>query len=124
MKKDSPEPHNRKLLEKEKKKNRPFCFRERNIFRGRADGRDDSLTHPGQDRLLSSAADQLVDVRPDGHPRLGDELDAVLGHGGHRWRIDDLRVDGQLHGIENVPPGQVAAEISALMTLFTFPPAK
>ena len=76
---------------------------------GRTDGRNDSLTHAGKHGLLAGSSDQLVDIGAHGHPRLADELDAVFGDRRHRWRIDDLRVHGHLHRLENVTPCQVDA---------------
>ncbi len=58
----------------------------------RADGGDDSLPDPCQNRFLASATHQAIDVRPYGHPGLRDELDAVLRHGGHLGRVDHFRV--------------------------------
>ncbi len=46
---------------------------------GRADRVDDPLADPRDDRLVGGAADQAVDVRPDGDLGLHLELDAVLG---------------------------------------------
>ena len=69
---------------------------------GRADGAHDPLAHAGQDRLLARAADQPVDVGPHRHPRERQELDAVLGHGRHLGRGDDLGIDAHLHRLEDV----------------------
>ena len=47
---------------------------------GRADGVDDALADPGDDRFVGGPADQAVEVGPHRHLRLDLELDAVLGH--------------------------------------------
>ena len=46
---------------------------------GRADGVDDALADPGDDRLVGGAADQAVEVGAHGDLGLDLELDAVLG---------------------------------------------
>ena len=74
---------------------------------GAADGGDDAFAHAGEDGLLAGAADELLDVGAHGDTGFGDELDAVLGHGGHGGRVDDLGVDGGLHGLQHVAAGEV-----------------
>ena len=52
-------------------------------------------------------ADQLLDIGTHRDARLGDQLDAVLGHGSHGRRVDDLGVHRHLHGLEHVAARQV-----------------
>ena len=73
----------------------------------RADGRDDALADTRQDCFLAGTADQLLDVGANRYASLGNELDTVFSHGGNRRRVDDLRVYGHLHGLEDVAPRQV-----------------
>jgi len=61
----------------------------------------------GDDGLLAGAADQLLDVGAHRDAGLCDQLDAVLGHGGHGRRVDHLGVDRHLHGLEHVAARQV-----------------
>ena len=75
--------------------------------RRRADGGDHALADPGDDGLLAGAAHQPVDVGAHGHARDGDELDAVLGHGGDAGRLDHLGDHRHLHRLQHVAPGQV-----------------
>ena len=75
--------------------------------RGRADRRNDALADTRQHGLLAGAADQLLDVGAHRDAGLCDQLDAVLGHGGHGRRVDHLGVDRHLHGLEHVAARQV-----------------
>jgi len=76
--------------------------------RGRgADGGDDALADARDDRLLARAADEPGYVRAHRDPRLRAELDAVLRDRGDDRRLDDLRVDRHLDGLEDVPAGEV-----------------
>ena len=74
---------------------------------GGADGGDDALADAGDDGLLAGAAHQAVDVGPHGHPRLGPQLDAVLGDGSNDRGLDHLGIDGHLHGLQHIAAGQV-----------------
>ena len=74
---------------------------------GGADCRDGALTHAGQDGLLARAANQPVEVGPYGDTRDSDELDPVLGHGGHPRRVDHAGVDAGLHRLQHVAARQV-----------------
>src|SRR5690606_1695809 len=67
----------------------------------------DAFAHPGQYRFLARTPYQLVDVGAHGHPCPRDELDTVLGHRRYRWRIDNPRVNGELHSIEHVASRQI-----------------
>jgi hypothetical protein len=67
---------------------------------GRADGGDDALADPGDDRLLGGPADRPVEVDPHRHAGLDPELDAVLGDPvdrrsspGRVRAVDDAGVD-------------------------------
>ena len=73
----------------------------------RTDGRDDALADARQDCFLAGTADQLLDVGANRYASLGNELDTVFGHGGNRRRVDDLRVYGHLHSLEDVASRQV-----------------
>ena len=48
-----------------------------------------------------------MDVGAYRHTGLGDELDAVFGHGGHRRRVNHLGVDGSLNSFKHVASRQV-----------------
>ena len=74
---------------------------------GCSDAGYDTLADAGQDGLLAGSSDQLLDVGAHGHPGLGYHLYAVLCHGCHGRCVDDLGVDGHLHGLEYVTAGQV-----------------
>ena len=74
---------------------------------GGAYRRDDSLSDAGEHRLLAGPSDKLLDVGTNRNPRLGDELDTVLGDGRHGRSIDDFRIDRHLDRLEYVPAGQV-----------------
>ncbi len=67
----------------------------------------DALADAGDDRLLARAADEPLDVGPQRHARDGTHLDAVLGDGRDRRRLDDLGVDRHLDGLEHVAAGQI-----------------
>ena len=73
----------------------------------RADGRNDAFAYTSQHRVFACTTHQLADVGTNRHARLGDELDAVLGYGGHGRSVDDLGVDRHLNGFEDVAPRQV-----------------
>ena len=74
---------------------------------GCSDAGYDTLADAGQDGLLAGSSDQLLDVGAHGHPGLGYHLYAVLCHGCHGRCVDDLGVDGHLHGLEYITAGQV-----------------
>ena len=74
---------------------------------GCTDAGHDALAYAGQDGLLAGSSDQLLDVGPDGYPGLGYHLYAVLGYGCHGRCVDDLGIDGHLHGLEYVTACQV-----------------
>ena len=59
-------------------------------FRG-TDGGNDTLADAGDDRFLTRAADQTVNVGAHGHTGLGTQLNAVLGDSRHNGSLDDLR---------------------------------
>ena len=62
---------------------------------GRADGADDALAHPGDDRLFGGPADQLLQVGPNGDPGLDLQLDAVLGDAVERVLAGAARRDSR-----------------------------
>ena len=74
---------------------------------GRSDGRNDTFAYTGQDGVLACTSHQLVDVGAYGDTGFRYQLDTVFGYGGHGWRVDYLRIDGSLHGLEHVAAGQV-----------------
>ena len=104
----------------------------------RTDRRDDALADTRQHGLLTGTADQLLDIGTHRDARLGDQLDAVLGHGSHGRRVDDLGVHRHLHGLEHVAARQVdgrshleiehdigfLCRYQACTTLVTLPPAR
>ena len=56
---------------------------------------------------LACTSHKLVDVGAYGDAGLCYQLDTVFGYGGYGWRVDYLRVDGSLHGLEHVAARQV-----------------
>ena len=58
----------------------------------------------GDDRRLARAADESVDIRAHRDPRLDAKLDAVFRHRRDDGRLNDLRVDAHLHGLQHVAP--------------------
>ena len=72
-----------------------------------ADARHDALSDASEDGLLASTTDQLRDISPHGDARLGDQLDAVLGHSGDRRGVDHLRIHAHLDRLKDVTPGEV-----------------
>jgi hypothetical protein len=74
---------------------------------GRTDGAHDTLTNPRQDGLLARAAHQPIDVSPHRNPSQREELNTVLGHGGHLGCGDHLGVYADLDRFKHVAPGQV-----------------
>ena len=73
----------------------------------RTDRRNDAFAHTCQHRLLAGSAHELFDIGPNRYAGLGDELDAVLGHGRHRRRVDDLRIHRHLHRLEHIAAREV-----------------
>ena len=77
------------------------------MAQSRADRGDDAFTHTGQNGLLAGTADELLNVGTHGDTGLGYQLDTVLGHSGHRRRVDNLGVDRCLHSLQHVAASQV-----------------
>ena len=73
----------------------------------RTDGRDDALADTRDDRVLTRAADEARDVRPDGHARFDAQFDAVFRDRRNGRRLDDLGVDRHLDRVEHVAAGKV-----------------
>ena len=119
-------------------RNRIGIFEDDLVRVGRTDRRDDSLADTRQHGLLTGPADQLLMLARTVTRALAMSLNAVLGHGGHRRRIDHLRVDGHLYGLEDVAAREVDGrshlEIEQdigllgrdqrMNPLVTFPPAR
>ena len=76
------------------------------ILRG-TDCRDNALTDTRNDRRLSCAADEAIDIRTHRDTGLDLELDPVRRDSGDNRRLDDLRVDAHLHGIQHIAPRKV-----------------
>ena len=79
-----------------------------------ADGSDDSLADAGDDRLFRGAANEPLNIRPDGHPGLGPELNTILGHGVDGvftlfriGAINHLGIDAGLNRIQDIASGQI-----------------
>src|SRR5690606_12895150 len=83
------------------------------LVRGRrTDGRHNTFADARDDRFLGRTADEAVDVGAHGHAGACFDLNAVHGDrgdgglAGARVRaVDHLRIDGSLHGIEDVAAG-------------------
>src|SRR5690606_42107980 len=58
----------------------------------RADRGDDALAYARDDRRFPRAADQPVDVRAHGNPRLDFQFNSVFGHRRAPGRLDNFRV--------------------------------
>ncbi len=77
------------------------------MARCRADRADDTLAHPGQNRLLAGTTDQPVDVGAHSHSGHRQQLNPILGHRRDLGGGDHLGIDADLHRLEDVTPGKV-----------------
>src|SRR5207247_1130006 len=85
----------------------------------RADGGDNAFADARDDRLFRRTTDETVQVRADGHARLGLYDDAVLGHTVDRdfarrgiRTINDFRVDRRFHRFEDGLAGLLSGEVN------------
>ena len=90
-------------------RDRVGVFQYRLMILGRADARYDAFAYACQDGIFACASHQLADVGAHRYAGFGDELDAVFCHGGHRRRVNHLRVDRHLYRLEHVTSGKVDA---------------
>jgi hypothetical protein len=73
----------------------------------RPDRADHTFADARDDRFLTRAADQPIDVGPHGDASHRDQLNTVLGDGGNPRGFDHLGNHRHLDGFEHVTAGEI-----------------
>ena len=74
---------------------------------GRTDRRNDTFADACQHGIFTGSTDQLFDIGPHSHTRLGNKLNPVLGNGCHGGSIDHFRINGHLNSLGHITTGQI-----------------